>query len=60
MTQHAPCRLCTRRLESSATAVVVSVQLARMAEAATARSDLFERRLLLMDDWASYLAGKGR
>ena len=29
-------------------------------EAAYARSDLFERRRLLMDDWAGYLAGKGR
>ncbi len=29
-------------------------------EAAYARSDLFERRRRLMDDWASYLAGKGR
>ena len=29
-------------------------------EAAYARSDLFERRRLLMDDWAGYLAqGKG-
>ena len=26
-------------------------------EAAYARSDLFERRRLLMDDWAAYLAG---
>ena len=26
-------------------------------EAAYARSDLFERRRTLMDDWASYLAG---
>ena len=29
-------------------------------EAAYARSDLFERRRLLMDDWARYLAGDGR
>ncbi len=29
-------------------------------EAAYARSDLFERRRLLMDDWAEYLADKGR
>ena len=29
-------------------------------EAAYARSDLFERRRLLMDDWAAYLAGRGR
>ena len=29
-------------------------------EAAYARSDLFERRRLLMDDWARYLAGGGR
>ena len=32
-------------------------------EAAYARSDLFERRRVLMDDWARYLAqgsGKGR
>ena len=29
-------------------------------EAAYARSDLFERRRRLMDDWAEYLAGKGR
>ncbi len=29
-------------------------------EAAYARSDLFERRRLLMDDWVEYLAGKGR
>ena len=29
-------------------------------EAAYARSDLFERRRRLMDDWASYLAGMGR
>ena len=28
-------------------------------EAAYARSDLFERRRLLMDDWAEHLAGKG-
>ena len=30
------------------------------AEAAYARSDLFERRRRLMDDWAAYLAGKHR
>ena len=29
-------------------------------EAAYARSDLFERRRVLMDDWARYLAGEGR
>ncbi len=29
-------------------------------EAAYARSDLFERRRLVMDDWAAYLAGEGR
>jgi hypothetical protein len=29
-------------------------------EAAYARSVLFERRRLLMDDWADYLAGEGR
>ena len=29
-------------------------------EAAYARSDLFERRRLLMDDWARYLARDGR
>ena len=29
-------------------------------EAAYARSDLFERRRQLMDDWASYLYGQGR
>ena len=29
-------------------------------EAAYARSDLFERRLLLIDNWAEHLAGKGR
>ncbi len=29
-------------------------------EAAYARSDLFERRRRLMDDWAEYLAGQGR
>ena len=29
-------------------------------EAAYARSDLFERRRPLMDDWAAYLAGDGR
>ena len=29
-------------------------------EAAYARSDLFERRRLLMGDWAKHLAGKGR
>ena len=29
-------------------------------EAAYARSDLFERRRLLMDDWAEHLAGNGR
>ena len=29
-------------------------------EAAYARSDLFERRRLLMDDWAEYLAGERR
>ena len=29
-------------------------------EAAYARSDLFERRRILMDDWASYLAGESR
>ena len=28
-------------------------------EAAYARSDLFERRRLLMDDWAEHLACKG-
>ena len=28
-------------------------------EAPYARSDLFERRLLLMDDWAAYVAGSG-
>ena len=27
-------------------------------EAAYRRSDLFERRRVLMDDWAAYLAGK--
>ena len=27
-------------------------------EAACARSDLFERRRLLMDDWAAYLDGQ--
>ena len=30
------------------------------AEAAYARSDLFERRRVLMDDWAAYLAGETR
>ena len=30
------------------------------AEAACAGSDLFERRRLLMDDWAEHLAGKGQ
>ena len=29
-------------------------------EAAYARSDLFERRHRLMDDWAGYLAGGSR
>ena len=29
-------------------------------EAAYARSDVFERRRRLMDDWAAYLAGDGR
>ena len=29
-------------------------------EAADARSDLFERRRRLMDDWSEYLAGEGR
>ena len=29
-------------------------------EAAYARSDLFERRRLLMDDWSEYLARNGR
>ena len=29
-------------------------------EAAYARSDLFERRRLLMDDWAGYLDGESR
>ena len=29
-------------------------------EAAYARSDLFERRRLLMDDWAAYVVGSGR
>ena len=29
-------------------------------EAAYARSDLFERRRLLMDDWSAYLAGEGQ
>ena len=29
-------------------------------EAAYARSDLFERRRRLMDDWADYLAGRTR
>ena len=29
-------------------------------EAACRRSDLFERRRRLMDDWAGYLAGGGR
>ena len=28
-------------------------------EAAYARSDLFERRRRLMDDWAAYLGGEG-
>ena len=28
-------------------------------EAAYARSDLFNRRRLLMDDWAKYLGGRG-
>ena len=29
-----------------------------MVEAAYARSDLFERRRELMNDWAAYLAGE--
>ena len=29
-------------------------------EAAYRRSDLFERRHVLMDDWAAYLAGERR
>ena len=29
-------------------------------EAAYARSDLFERRRLLMDEWADYIARHGR
>jgi len=28
-------------------------------EAAYARSDLFERRRVLMEQWAEYLAGRG-
>ena len=34
--------------------------VANRVEAAYARSDLFERRRLLMDDWAAYLADDGR
>ena len=43
---------------------VIEAALAHMVqnkfEAAYARSDLFERRRLLMDDWAEYLAGDSR
>ena len=43
---------------------VVEAALAHMVrnavEAAYARSDLFERRRRLMDDWAGYLAGRAR
>ena len=42
---------------------VIEAALAHVApnkvEATYARSDLFERRRLLMDDWAAYLAGEG-
>ena len=44
--------------QASATALAHVVQ--NKVEAAYARSDLFERRRRLMDDWAEYLAGKGR
>ena len=30
---------------------------ARVVDAACARSDLFERRRQLMDDWSAYVAG---
>ena len=43
---------------------VIEAALAHVVQnkvaAAYARSDLFERRWLLMDDWAEYLAGKGQ
>ena len=32
----------------------------KKAEAAYARSDLFERRRRLMNDWATYLGGRAR
>ena len=45
-----------REVIEAALAHVVSNQ----TEAAYARSDLFERRRRLMDDWAAYLAGRAR
>ena len=43
---------------------VIKAALAHMVqnkvEAAYARSDLFERRWRLMDDWSAHLAGEGR
>ena len=45
-------------------AAVIEAALAHVVqnkvEAPYARSDLFERRRRLMDDWAAYLAGDGR
>ena len=50
------CSNAPRELAEAALAHVVRDKV----EAAYARSDLFERRRVLMDDWAAYLAGERR
>ena len=51
-------------LRSRSVRVVTEAALAHVVqnkvEAACARSDLFERRRRLMDDWAVHLAGEHR
>ena len=49
-----PLPLCGRALEIFEVALAHVVRT--RVEAAHARSDLFERRRVLMDDWARYLA----
>ena len=50
--------LCRRALEILEAALAHKVR--SQIEAAYRRSDLFERRRRLMDDWAGYLAGGSR
>ena len=50
--------LCRRALEILDEVLAHTVR--NQIEAAYRRSDLFERRRRLMDDWASYLAGESR